>query len=262
MKKFVFIAASALAVLPAFTNANGPSNARSGSPMSNGQTCTSCHSGASIANQTLTITTGIPTDGYVDNSNYTITVTSNLNGASNPKVGFQASVEGSGMHQGSLSAGTGTKLVNNNHFVTHTISSNTPSNQTKSWSFTWNSGTAPDGTTVYASGLFANGNNSDNGDATLTATLPLTRSHLGTDEPSTPVFRAQPNPARDVLSLELTSAQTASVLVYSIQGHLVASKMLTGSETWDVSSWPNGSYILTYSVVGETPIRQLITVAH
>jgi hypothetical protein len=126
MKKRYAILAFALASLPALTNSSGPSGGKSGSPASGSQTCSSCHSGASISTQTVNISSDIPSTGFVPNTNYLITVTNATGGASNPKSGFQASVESAG-HQGSLTAGTGSKVVNSS-YVTHTSSGNTVSN--------------------------------------------------------------------------------------------------------------------------------------
>ena len=180
MKNLLFVLAAAAVAVPAFTNANGPGGGKSGSPASNGQTCSGCHSGASISTQSVSITTDIPSTGFVPNTNYQITVTNATGGASNPRSGFQASVESAG-HQGSLTAGTGSKLVNSN-FVTHTSSSIAVSNGQAAWTFTWNSGNAPDGTTIFVSSLFANGNGNDNGDAVATQSLALSRSTIGLDE--------------------------------------------------------------------------------
>ena len=121
-----------LATFPAWTNKNGAPAGKSGSPMSNGQTCYSCHSGPSVSTQTVSITSDIPTDGYLDNTSYTITVTSDAGSAGMSRAGFEASVEKVGSHQGTLTAGTGTQLSQTN-YVTQTSSSYTPTNGVKSW---------------------------------------------------------------------------------------------------------------------------------
>ena len=258
MKNYLFTLAAIAVVLPAFTNANGPSGGRSGSPASNGQTCTNCHSGGSISTQTVSITTDIPSTGFVANTNYLITVTNATGGASNPKSGFQASVENAG-HQGSLTAGTGTKVVNS-HFVTHTASSNSVSGGQRTWTFTWNSGNAPDGTTIYVSSLFANGNGSDNGDATKTANLSLTRSTLGTDEPQLAV-RAFPNPAGASLTLELPQGLSV-VRVFTLSGAEVFRAAGVDGMKVSTAEWPHGTYVLDVRHADGRTFRQQIQVAH
>ena len=258
MKHFVFALAAVAVALPAFTNANGPGGGKSGSPASGNQTCTSCHSGASISTQTVAITTDIPSTGFVPNTNYLITVTNATGGASNPRSGFQASVESAG-HQGSLTAGTGSKIVNSN-FVTHTMSGNSVSNGQAAWTFTWNSGNAPDGTTIYVASLFANGNNNDNDDATQTATLTLNRSTIGLDEPQLPVGIA-PNPARDFIAMELPEGLMV-VRAYSLSGAEVFRAAAVDGMRISTAGWPNGTYVIDVRHADGRQFRDRIQVAH
>jgi hypothetical protein len=258
MKKVLFTLAAAAVALPAFTNANGPGGGKSGSPASNGQTCGSCHSGASISTQTVSISTDIPSTGFVPNTNYQITVTNSTGGASNPRSGFQASVESAG-HQGSLTAGTGSKVVSSS-FVTHTSSSNTVSNGQAAWTFTWNSGNAPDGTTIYVSSLFANGNNNDNGDAVATQTLALTRSTIGLDEPQLAVG-VSPNPAREFLQLELPEGLTV-VRAYALNGTEVFRAAGVDGMRISTADWPNGTYVLDVRHADGRQFRDRIQVLH
>ncbi|MBM3433828.1 MAG: T9SS type A sorting domain-containing protein [Bacteroidetes bacterium] len=258
MKKVLFALAAAAVALPAFTNANGPGGGKSGSPASNGQTCSSCHSGASISTQTVSISTDIPSTGFVPNTNYQITVTNSTGGASNPRSGFQASVESAG-HQGSLTAGTGSKVVNTS-FVTHTSSGNTVSNGQAAWTFTWNSGNAPDGTTIYVSSLFANGNNNDNGDAVATQTLALTRSTIGLDEPQLAVG-ISPNPANDVVTLELPEGLTV-VRAFALNGAEVYRSTGVNGMRILTADWPAGTYVLDVRHADGRQFRDRIQVVH
>ena len=258
MKKRYAILAFALATLPALTNSSGPSGGKSGSPASGSQTCSSCHSGASISTQTVNITTDIPATGFVPNTNYLITVTNATGGASNPKSGFQASVESAG-HQGSLTAGTGSKVVNSN-FVTHTSSGNSVSNGQAAWTFTWNSGNAPDGTTIYVASMFANGNNATSGDAVTTQTLGLTRSTLSVDEPQLAVG-LMPNPARDFVTLDLPQGLMV-VRAYSLTGAEVY--RATGIDGMQIptAEWPAGTYLIDVRHADGRQFRERIQVVH
>ncbi|MGA0108998.1 MAG: T9SS type A sorting domain-containing protein [Schleiferiaceae bacterium] len=258
MKKRYALLALAVTSLPAWTNANGPSGGKSGSPASNNQTCSSCHSGASISTQTVNITTDIPSTGFVPNTNYLITVTNATGGASNPKSGFQASVENAG-HQGSLTAGTGNKVVNSN-YVTHTSSGNSVSNGQAAWTFTWNSGNAPDGTTIYVASMFANGNGATSGDAVTTQTLALTRSTLGTDEPQLAV-RAFPNPASASFTLELPQGLSV-VRVFTLSGAEVFRAAGVDGMKVSTAEWPHGTYVLDVRHADGRTFRQQIQVAH
>jgi len=258
MKKRYAILAFALATLPALTNSSGPSGGKSGSPASGSQTCSSCHSGASISTQTVNITTDIPATGFVPNTNYLITVTNATGGASNPKSGFQASVESAG-HQGSLTAGTGSKVVNSN-FVTHTSSGNSVSNGQAAWTFTWNSGNAPDGTTIYVASMFANGNNATSGDAVTTQTLGLTRSTLSIDEPQLAVG-LMPNPARDFVTLELPQGLMV-VRAYSLTGAEVYRATGVDGMQIPTAEWPTGTYLIDVRHADGRQFRERIQVVH
>jgi hypothetical protein len=258
MKKRYAILAFALATLPALTNSSGPSGGKSGSPASGSQTCSSCHSGASISTQTVNITTDIPATGFVPNTNYLITVTNATGGASNPKSGFQASVESAG-HQGSLTAGTGSKVVNSN-FVTHTSSGNSVSNGQAAWTFTWNSGNAPDGTTIYVASMFANGNNATSGDAVTTQTLGLTRSTLSVDEPQLAVG-LMPNPARDFVTLELPQGLMV-VRAYSLTGAEVYRATGVDGMQIPTAEWPAGTYLIDVRHADGRQFRERIQVVH
>jgi len=258
MKKRYAILAFALATLPALTNSSGPSGGKSGSPASGSQTCSSCHSGASFSTQTVNITTDIPATGFVPNTNYLITVTNATGGASNPKSGFQASVESAG-HQGSLTAGTGSKVVNSN-FVTHTSSGNSVSNGQAAWTFTWNSGNAPDGTTIYVASLFANGNSATSGDAVTTQTLGLTRSTLSVDEPQLAVGLT-PNPARDFVTLELPQGLMV-VRAYSLTGAEVYRATGVDGMQIPTAEWPAGTYLIDVRHADGRQFRERIQVVH
>jgi hypothetical protein len=258
MKKRYAILAFALATLPALTNSSGPSGGKSGSPASGSQTCSSCHSGASISTQTVNITTDIPATGFVPNTNYLITVTNATGGASNPKSGFQASVESAG-HQGSLTAGTGSKVVNSN-FVTHTSSGNSVSNGQAAWTFTWNSGNAPDGTTIYVASMFANGNSATSGDAVTTQTLGLTRSTLSVDEPQLAVGLT-PNPARDFVTLDLPQGLMV-VRAYSLTGAEVYRATGVDGMRIPTAEWPAGTYLIDVRHADGRQFRERIQVVH
>lgn len=239
-----------LATFPAWTNKNGAPAGKSGSPMSNGQTCYSCHSGPSVSTQTVSITSDIPTDGYLDNTSYTITVTSDAGSAGMSRAGFEASVEKVGSHQGTLTAGTGTQLSQTN-YVTQTSSSYTPTNGVKSWSFTWNSGTGSDSVTVYTSALFANGNNQNSGDALVTGSVEFKKSHVSIGENRLKMAAsASPNPASQAVRLDVTEAtETGRLMVTDAAGRVVLDSPWSASDAQGriihVSDWTSGIYVAT-----------------
>lgn len=258
MKLRYALALLAIASLPALTNSNGPSGGRSGSPASSGNTCSGCHSGASITTQSISITSDIPATGFEPNTNYLITVTNSMNGVNHLRSGFQASVESSG-HQGSLTAATGTRVVSSS-YVTHNSSSNSVVNGQASWNFVWNSGSAPNATTIYVAGLFANGNGATSGDAVATQSLVLTRSSLGFGEEQFTV-RAYPNPADASITLEMPEGLSV-VRVFSMTGAEVFRAPGFDGMRISTSDWPSGTYIIDLRHADGGFFRQQIQVVH
>lgn len=258
MKLRYALALLAIASLPALTNSSGPSGGKSGSPASSGETCSGCHSGASITTQSISITTDIPATGFEPNTNYLITVTNSTGGVSHLKSGFQASVESSG-HQGSVTAGAGTKVVSSS-YVTHNSSSNSVVNGQASWNFVWNSGSAPNATTIYAAGLFANGNGTTSGDAVATQSLVLTRSSLGFGEEQLAV-RTFPNPADGSITLEMPEGLSV-VRVFSLSGAEVFRAPGFDGMRIATIDWPAGTYILDLRQADGGFYRRQIQVVH
>ena len=253
LKTSLTLAGMALITFPALTNKNGAPAGKTGSPMSNGQTCYSCHSGPSLSTQGLVITSDIPADGYLDNTTYTITVTADAGTAGMSRTGFEASVEKVGSHQGMLTAGSGTQLKQSN-YVTHTSSSSTPNNGVQTWSFSWNSGTGSDSVTVYAAALFANGNSQNSGDVLGTTSQLYKKSHVSVDEESVLIgLSASPNPAQNILRLHAPAANTTgSFTVTDAMGRVIHQENWAPSDALgkflDVSYWSNGLYIGTIAL--------------
>lgn len=261
LRSILIIMALILSAVPAFTNKNGAPSGKSGSPLSNGQTCNSCHSGPSLSTQEVIISSDIPVDGYLDNTTYTITVTADAGTAGMSRAGFEASVEKVGSHQGSLTAGSGTQLKQGN-FITHTSTSNTPSNGVQSWSFSWNSGTGSDSVTVYAAALFANGNSQNSGDVLGTASTLFKKSHVGLAESSALIsLKASPNPVQNRLRLDAPDATTTGEFkVTDALGRVVHQEEWIPSYAsgifLDVSHWANGHY--TGTIALETGKKALV----
>jgi hypothetical protein len=108
---------------------SGSAAGYTGSP-SDGQDCGSCHGYASSPKAGV-ITSNIPAAGYTPGSTYNITVT--LTGSG--KKGFEVSPQNSsGTLLGTLTAGTGMKLLSSGKYITHNSAiSTTPA----TWTFQW-----------------------------------------------------------------------------------------------------------------------------
>lgn len=112
-----------------------------GSP-GDGQNCKNCHGGTATTVAGM-ITSNIPAAGYTPGASYTITVTVT---GSNSK-GFEVSPQNaSGTLLGTLTAGTGNKLVGSGKYVTQSSASNA---STAIWSFGWTAPAAGTGTVTF-----------------------------------------------------------------------------------------------------------------
>lgn len=128
-------------------NPNGAPAGMTGSP-GDGDNCTSCHGGTATTTANL-ITSNIPASGYVPGTTYTITATNTLSGSG--KMGFEVSPQNaSGSLLGTLTAGSGNKLVGSGKYVTHSNANST----TNSWTFSWTAPAAGTGNVTFY-GAFA-----------------------------------------------------------------------------------------------------------
>ncbi len=138
--------------------------------------CSQCHyAGVGTG---ATITTNIPSTGYVPGNIYTITTNVNQSGIN--KFGFEITAEESASF-----AKTGTFLVtnsaetqfaNNNTAITHKVGGTSGSNS-KSWSMDWLApGSGTGDVTFYGSYIAANGNGNNTGDTYHSSTLSISEA--------------------------------------------------------------------------------------
>ena len=142
---------------------NGSPGGKTGSP-SDISDCTGCHSNAGIGSG-ATITTNIPSTGYIPGDIYTIT--GNITQSGINKFGFEITAEE--LNPGSAKTGTffvtnatETKFVNNNNAVSHRVGGTSGSNA-RTWSMDWEAPSAGTGSVAFYGGFIAansNGNNS------------------------------------------------------------------------------------------------------
>ena len=195
----------------------GRDDGRSGSPGDGGVTCAACHSGGSF-NASATITTNIPTTGYLLNTDYTINVNTS---SSSTTHGFQLVAENSSNTKvGALTAGAGSRVSNQR--ITHASPS-----ASGDWSFTWKSPATDLGTvTFYSAVNAANGNGSTSGDQVVTATTSL--PSLSISDAKRLDFSMYPNPASEEVTIQLPSGtEQALVEFYDYVGKLALSKKVS-----------------------------------
>lgn len=207
----------------AITNGSGAPGGRSGSPASIGSCASAgCHTGPAITTETVSITSDIPATGFLENTDYNITITADAGGRNISRMGFQASVESAAGAEGSLSAPASDVQLVAGNFVTHTFSGTSASGGNRSWTFVWNSGSAPDQTRVYAAVNFANNNGSTNGDAILTQQLALSKDiTVSIAEETLQPAGVYPNPAREHFSVQGIDRITGHLRIFDLQGKLM-----------------------------------------
>lgn len=259
MKKTLFTFAALLVATYSYTYGGGSPTGRSGSPASNGQTCSGsyCHSGGSANGDELvdilvnvTPFAGSPTytDSLYDNVDASISL--QVNAAGRSKIGFSASIEdASGNFIGTVSKGSGNAKIVGGNYATHTATSTSVSNDQISWSWNWETGTVPDSATIYVAVNYTNSNGQASGDYIMTAkkTLYKGMQAMNMDEDRAgQALNVYPNPARDVLHIEGTDVKEA--YLYDLSGRFQSMVQFTASGHMDVSMLSSGTYLL--KVVG------------
>ncbi|MHC1707340.1 MAG: choice-of-anchor V domain-containing protein [Bacteroidales bacterium] len=174
------------------------------------KTCKNCHSGQT-SNVTDWITTNIPATGYIPGTAYTVTVTVTGTG----KKGFEVTPRSSaGTFLGSLTAGTGNKLVDLQSAVTQNA---TITSSPATWSFTWTAPNTGTGNVTFY-GAFSLGLLT-----TKLCTLNVQENTIGILDQLNPYFSVYPNPCTDHVNLNaflpVKTSLTASL--YSLSGSRV-----------------------------------------
>jgi hypothetical protein len=260
MKKIVLLVAVLGLVQYSYTNSGGSPSGRSGSPASNGQTCSGgyCHSGGSPSGNEQII---IQTDqaNLVDNQAVNVSLGVLPSGASS-KIGFMASVEdASGNSVSSITASSNSKKVGN--YLTHTSSSTSVSNDSIGWNFTFEDSSYPDSLTIYVAVNFTNGNGNYQGDYVLTETKTLYKSQSSVDESSLKGLIVGPNPATDFIKIQ--HEDLARVGLYNTLGRFISletsANSAQGTIDLDVSTLARGNYIIKATYLdGTTHYKHVI----
>jgi len=241
-----------------YTNSGGSPGGKSGSPASNGQTCSGgyCHGGGSPnGNELIDIKVDVtPAAGM---SNYSDTIRDSIQtmvyldvaAAGSSKIGFSASIEdASGNHIGTLAtpSSSNTKIVSSD-FVTHKNSSTAVSNNAINWAWDWNTGDIGDSVIIYVAVNYTNGNGTTSGDYVVTASKTLypglvmgqSENQIGS------ALKVYPSPATDYINVNAEGLK--EVRLYNTIGRFLSmdqSWSAVGNDQFDVSRLPRGNYIL------------------
>ncbi len=181
-----------------------------GSPFDN-KNCTHCH-GGNLSTVQGWITSNVPETGWIAGETYDITLTVNSGG----KKGFEISPQSFlGDLQGTLIAVSGTQLVGNNKYITHTSKvSATPA----VWTFHWIAPEEGTGNVVFYGACAINESQTK-----LTSLLlpeDITAS-VQTEKETT--INIYPNPASSAINLsyELTNTEDVTISLFNVNGRLI-----------------------------------------
>jgi len=261
MKKRYFIYSSLLIISLISYSFSGsdlryPSGAPAGytgSP-ADGKNCTHCHGGTATTVENW-ITTNIPDSGYIPGQTYDITVTVQGSG----KKGFEVSPQNFfGDLLGTLTAGSGSKLVGNNKYITHTSGM---SSNPAVWTFQWTAPEEGTGNVVFY-GAFAI-RKSQTKLSSLLIPEDITNS---IQEQSITRLKVYPDPVRDNFSTEywLSNPGKVTEQLYSLDGKLV-STLLDESQPaghhlfrTSIEQLPRGIYLVSLSYGGQHLVKKIL----
>lgn len=237
-------------------NTDNPSGAPAGNTNSpaDGWTCNHCM-GGSVGAVTGWLTSDIPATGYEPGQTYTITATATGSG----NKGFQVSPQDvPGNLIGTLTAGTGNKLVGTGKYVTH---NSAVASATATWTFTWTAPSAGAGDVTFYGAFWIAGTTPK----TRTTTMTVSQSTVGIHENGLQAFSVYPVPAKDhvTVSFENPVSAIVSVSFLNVNGTKIATLANSEEPAGDYSrkfniSQPAGIYLMEVSAGGQKSVRKLI----
>ena len=232
-------------------SSNGAPPGYTNSPF-DGQNCSHCMGGTAVA-VTGWITSDIPTDGYYPDTTYTITVTATGTG----RKGFEVSPQDpSGLLIGTLTAGTGNKLVGSNKYVTHNAAQ---SANPYVWHFKWKAPSTGVGDVTFYGSIVVSKLN------TKTTTLTVPQSTVGMKKINSKDLTIFPNPVHDRLSISFLNPSEGRVRMelVNLNGQTVRTLMNESLAAGEVNrsfsnDLPTGVYLLKLQTGKNEVVKQVI----
>ena len=234
-------------------NSSGAPPANTNSP-GDGQNCTHCGGmGGTATAVTGWITSDVPATGYVPGNTYTITASAPGAG----KKGFEISPQDlTGNLIGTLTAGSGNKLVGTNKYITHSSAVNT---DPAVWHFQWTAPVAGAGNVTFY-GSFAVTKT-----VTKTTMMTISQSTVSISENSGMDWRCYPNPAHDKMFVKFSSKRSEIVIadLLSLSGNvirnLITADLPIGEHCFEIMlNQPAGLYLLRITGEDGTHVRKII----
>lgn len=254
-KNYLFTALLALPILSFFlvSNSGGFTSGASGSPGDGGNTCSGCHSGGNF-NAVPTIVTNIPDTGYELGKTYNVTVSV---ASSSIRHGFQITAEDAKETKvGGFQAGDGSRSILSSKSLTHTSAGTAQ----KSWTFFWTAPSVDKGDiTFYVAVNATNASGGTSGDQVVTVNKKVgVSTTLGVSDFESDGFAIYPNPASDVMTIDLANETQAEVKFFDFTGKVVKSTSVNSSKnTIDVSDLSSGIYHVSVKTAKGTVTKSI-----
>ncbi len=241
-------------------NPNNPPLGNTGAPSETTCAKAGCHINAGTLTGSVSLS-GLP-DTVRPSQTYQITLTHTSNAV---KAGFQLTcLDASNAKCGNLTAGTGSNT--GNFSSRQYIRQSTPkflSGGSTSWTFSW---TAPatlaaDSLRFYFVSLASNNNGNNSGDNVLKSSKKVIFSATSAShEPDdASLVRMYPNPAVQLVQVELATSAPAQLTLYDASGKAVLdTALLQASNRLDVSTLPRGTYLAKIRIGQRLVTRQLV----
>jgi hypothetical protein len=228
------------------SNASGSPGGKTGSIGDNQESCSNCHY-AGVGNG-ASITSNIPTSGYIPGETYTITAT--VEEAGRSKFGFEVTSEdNTGNKKGSFLAtnSTETNTIINSTAITHKAGGTNGTN-IKSWEFDWVApgfASSTGSVIFYGSFLGANGDGQNTGDTYHSDQLEVFES---TNTPNNIKENEELNSILITNNKIHVNKNINSLNVYDISGKLILSKNhLKTHNLINLTNFSEGIYIVRCS---------------
>lgn len=241
-------------------NPNNPPLGNTGAPSETTCAKAGCHANAGTFTGSV-ILSGLP-DTVTPNQTYLLTLTHTSNAV---KAGFQLTcLDATNAKCGTLTAGAGSNVGNfsSRQYVRQSMPKFLSGGIT-SWTFSW---TAPatlaaDSLRFYFVSLASNNNGNNSGDNVLKSSKKVifsaTSSSHEPDDAS--LVRMYPNPAVQLVQVELTTAASGQLTLYDASGKAVLDTLLLQpTNQLDVSALPRGIYLAKIRIGQRLVTRQLV----
>ncbi len=241
-----------LPVLVLMSYSGGAPSGYTGSPGDNNQTCAACHSPGNSLYPNIVIS-GIPTSGYVLGHTYNVRL--QVSNTSNPKTGFQITIENSSNQKlgGFSPLNANTQSSQGGNYITHTLQGS----DLKDWIFYWTAPSTSQGDVkLYYAINFANGNGNSTGDYIFHDNITIHEdTSASISESNDGNIEIYPNPTQNYINIK-SDIKIDNIYIYNVSGQKINTEIKNNKI--DISKLTKGNYVLKLVSNGKILSKQFI----